>query len=149
MEALTEQQIADYKEAFSVYDEALTGKIPITDIGNVARCLGFNPSEAQIQEIIEEDEERTQIDFEQFLDIMRTKFDYEESDEELRDALQVLDVNGNGFMLAEELKHLMTNLGEKLTEEEVDTVIKETDINGDGEIDHEEFIAILMGNYFQ
>ena len=38
-----------------------------------------------------------------------------------------------------ELRHVMTNLGEKLTDEEVDEMIREADVDGDGQINYEEF----------
>lgn len=42
--------------------------------------------------------------------------------------------DGNGFISAAELRHVMTNLGEKLTDEEVDEMIREADIDGDGQV---------------
>ena len=47
---------------------------------------------------------------------------------------QVFDKDGNGFISAAELRHVMTNLGEKLTDEEVDEMIREADIDGDGQV---------------
>ena len=38
---------------------------------------------------------------------------------------------------AAELRHVMTNLGEKLTDEEVDEMIREADIDGDGQVNYE------------
>ena len=38
----------------------------------------------------------------------------------------------------------MTNLGEKLTDEEVDEMIREADIDGDGQINYEEFVKVMM-----
>ena len=37
----------------------------------------------------------------------------------------------------------MTNLGEKLTDEEVDEMIREADIDGDGQVNYEEFVAMM------
>lgn len=51
--------------------------------------------------------------------------------------LQVFDKDGNGFISAAELRHVMTNLGEKLTDEEVDEMIREADIDGDGQVNYE------------
>ena len=44
---------------------------------------------------------------------------------------------GNGYINATELRHIMTTLGEKLTAEEVDEMIKEADVDGDGTINYE------------
>ena len=49
----------------------------------------------------------------------------------------VIFQDGNGFISAAELRHVMTNLGEKLTDEEVDEMIREADIDGDGQVNYE------------
>nr|XP_033794192.1 multiple coagulation factor deficiency protein 2 isoform X2 [Geotrypetes seraphini]XP_033794193.1 multiple coagulation factor deficiency protein 2 isoform X2 [Geotrypetes seraphini] len=51
--------------------------------------------------------------------------------------------DGNGFISSAELRHVMTILGEKLTEEEVDEMIREADIDGDGQVNYEEFVQML------
>merc|ERR1711972_519613 len=61
-----------------------------------------------------------------------------DSEEEIREAFRVFDKDGNGFISAAELRHVMTNLGEKLTDEEVDEMIREADIDGDGQVNYEE-----------
>ncbi|WP_411978871.1 EF-hand domain-containing protein, partial [Vibrio sp. 780] len=44
---------------------------------------------------------------------------------------------------AAELRHVMTNLGEKLTDEGVDEMIREADIDGDGQVNYEEFVQMM------
>ena len=65
-------------------------------------------------------------------------------EDELREALRVFDQDQNGFISAAELRHVMTNLGEKLTDEEVDEMIREADVDGDGQINYEEFVKVMM-----
>lgn len=48
---------------------------------------------------------------------------------------QVFDRDNNGFISAAELRHVMTSIGEKLTDDEVDEMIREADQDGDGRID--------------
>lgn len=50
---------------------------------------------------------------------------------------RVFDKDGNGLINAAELRHVMTNLGEKLTDQEVDEMMKEADIDGDGQLNYE------------
>ncbi|KAF3616754.1 Calmodulin [Capsicum annuum] len=62
------------------------------------------------------------IDFPEFLNLMDT-----DSDEELKEAFK--------------LRHVMTNLGEKLTDEKVNEMIGEANIDGDGKVNYEEFLS--------
>ena len=46
-------------------------------------------------------------------------------DDDLRAAFKVFDKDGNGFISPQELRQVMINLGEKLSEEEIDSMIRE------------------------
>merc|ERR1712093_680156 len=92
------------------------------ELGTVMRSLGQNPTEAELQDMINEvdaDGSGT-IDFPEFLNLMAKKMKDTDSEEEIKEAFKVFDKDGNGFISAAELRHVMTNLGEKLTDEEVD-----------------------------
>lgn len=67
-----------------------------------------------------------------------------DSQEEIQEAFKVFDKDGNGYISAAELRHVMTSLGEKLTEEEVDEMIREADVDGDGQINYEEFVKMMV-----
>ena len=75
---------------------------------------------------------------------MARKMKETDTEEELMEAFRVFDRDGNGFISAHELRHVMTNLGEKLTNEEVDEMIKEADLDGDGAINYEEFVRMML-----
>lgn len=95
------------------------------------------------------------IDFPEFLSLMARycsfwfrKMKDTDTEEELIEAFKVFDRDGNGLISAAELRHVMTNLGEKLTEEEVDEMIREADIDGDGHINYEEFVRMMMARWY-
>lgn len=52
-------------------------------------------------------------------------------------APRVFDKNNDGLISSTELRHVMTNLGEKLSDEEVDDMIKEADLDGDGMVNYD------------
>ena len=72
--------------------------------------------------------------------------DFVNDAEEIKEAFKVFDKDGNGYISAAELRHIMTNLGEKLTDEEVDEMIREADVDGDGQINYDEFVDMMMQN---
>jgi len=55
------------------------------------------------------------------------------------------DQDGDGSISSAELRLVLHNLGEELTDEEVDAIIREADIDGDGEIDYLEFTKMMLG----
>ena len=56
----------------------------------------------------------------------------------------MFDKDGDGYTSATELKVVMMNLGEKLSDAEVDDMLKEADANGDGRIDYNGKCLIQM-----
>ena len=145
-DSLTEEQIAEFKEAFSLFDKDGDGTITTKELGTVMRSLGQNPTEAELMDMIHEvdaDGNGT-IDFPEFLTMMARKMKDTDSAEEIKEAFKVFDKDGNGFISAAELRHIMTNLGEKLTDEEVDEMIREADVDGDGQINYDEFVDMMM-----
>ena len=147
-EELTEEQISEFKEAFSLFDKDGDGTITSKELGTVMRSLGQNPTEAELQDMINEvdaDGNGT-IDFPEFLTMMAKKMKNNDSEEEILEAFKVFDRDGNGFISAAELRHIMTNLGEKMSDSEVDDMIREADLDGDGQINYEEFVKMMMSN---
>ena len=97
---LTEEQIAEFKEAFSLFDKDGDGTITTKELGTVMRSLGQNPTEAELQDMINEvdaDGNGT-IDFPEFLSLMARKMKDTDTEEELIEAFKVGIVLRNGPM---------------------------------------------------
>ena len=122
-----------------------TAIITIKELRTVKRSLGQNHTEEEIEEMINEfdaDGNGT-IDFTEFLTMMAPKTKETNSEGDIRATFQVFDKDGNGFISPAELRYVMTNIGNQLTIEEVDELIREVDCDGDGQVNYEEFIVMM------
>jgi calmodulin len=111
------------------------------------RSLGQNPTEAELADMINEIDTDGSglVEFPEFLTMMARKLkDGQDSEEEVIEAFKVFDKEGNGYISAAELRHIVTNLGEKLSDEEADEMIREADIEGNGNINYVEFVKMMM-----
>ncbi|KAK4405774.1 Calmodulin-1 [Sesamum angolense] len=144
-EVLNEEQIVEFREAFSLFDKDGDGCITIEELATVIRSLDQNPTEEELQDMINEvdaDGNGT-IEFAEFLNLMAKKMKETDAEEELKEAFKVFDKDQNGYISATELRHVMINLGEKLTDEE-EQMIREADLDGDGQVNYDEFVKMMM-----
>ncbi|GAA6083599.1 calmodulin-1a, partial [Tachysurus ichikawai] len=142
---LTEEQITEFREAFMLFDKNGDGSISTAELGSVMRSLGQNPTDTELYEIIREvdaDGNGT-IDFPEFITMMVQKMKDTGVEDEIHQAFKVFDKDGNGFITGAELRVVMTNLGEEVTGEEVDEMIKEADKDGDGQVNYQEFVQMM------
>ena len=79
------------------------------------------------------------LDFSEFTSLMVRKSKEIDTEAALIDAFKVFDRDGNGLISSAELRHVITNIGEKLTDDEIDEMIRDADIDGDGEINYVKF----------
>ncbi|XP_023678812.1 calcium-binding protein 7 isoform X2 [Paramormyrops kingsleyae] len=63
--------------------------------------------------------------------------------EEIREAFKVFDRDGNGFISKQELGMAMRSLGYMPNEVELEVIIQRLDMDGDGQVDFDEFVTLL------
>lgn len=75
------------------------------------------------------------INFNHFLEITGHRVRHRDLEVEIREAFSVFDKDGNGYISLEELKQIMAQLGERVTDDELDEMMREADLNSDGLVD--------------
>lgn len=142
IEMLSPEQKAEYHEVFCSFDKNGDGTISTLELGEAMRALDRNLTEVQLKRIIKEVDVNGngKIDFDEFLAMMAKA----DSEEEMMQTFRGFDKNGNGLINASELAGVMRALGERLTDDQIQEMMKVADLNGDSEVDYEEFRNMLF-----
>ncbi|XP_044887442.1 caltractin-like isoform X3 [Mauremys mutica] len=145
---LTEEQKQQLREAFDLLDTDGTGTIDVKDLKVSIRALGYEPKKEEMKKIISEvDKEGSgKINFDSFLYAMTQKMSEPESREDILKAFKLFDDNGTGKISFQNLKRVAGEIGENLTDEELQEMIDEADVDGDGEVNEQEFLRIIRMN---
>lgn len=114
---LSQPQIAEFKEAFTLIDRDADGFIQKQDLLDILNSLGQTPDDEYLEEML--DEASGNINFTMFLTMMGERINESEFNEErLLDAFKSLDEKESGVIPIDFMREMLTGVGEKLTETE-------------------------------
>ncbi|KAL2012509.1 hypothetical protein VTN00DRAFT_34 [Thermoascus crustaceus] len=141
----SDQSTTNYKEAFSLFDKRGTGRVALESLGDLLRACGQNPTLAEIKEL--EKSIGGDFDFESFSKVLNRPGGFRDpgEPEEYTRGFQVFDKDLTGFIGVGQLRYILTNLGEKMTDEEVDELLKAVDTSS-GEINYTELVRTILAN---
>jgi calmodulin len=168
--SIPEERYDEYKDAFDYFDKDKSGDISVKELSSLFRSLGQTIAESEVKAMIDEidDSGDGAISFDEFIYMMVKKIDKIEEaepesenkevtnnedenankkggyevpdDDEILKAFQVFDTDKSGTLNKIELRHILTKIGDKFSDEEVDDIFRQADLDGSGEIDYKEFI---------
>ena len=123
---LTEEQKADIKEAFSLFDSQSSGFIDCKDLKVAMRALGFEPRKEEIKKMISEVDKDSngKLSLDNFLQLMGGKMSEKDTKEEILKAFKLFDDDDSGKITFTNLKRVAAELGENLTDEELQVSVE-------------------------
>ena len=142
---LTEEQIQELRDGFSLFDKDGNWTINSNELGTVMRSLGQNPTEAELTNMIGEADPdgKGKITFDVFLSLVSKRKEQTISRDEMIQAFQVFDDKNDGTIDAAELRFMLTRLGECLQFDEAQELIKEAGVDENGRIHYADYIKNL------
>ena len=142
---LTEDEIEEIKEAFDLFDTDGSGSIDPRELRAAMQSLGFEAKNQTIYQMITDldKNKNNNIDFEEFLDMMTARMSDRDTREDINKVFRLFDDDGTGSISIRNLRRVARELGETMTDEELQEMIDEADRDGDGEVNEEEFLRIM------
>eukprot|EP00105_Crassostrea_gigas_P000871 XP_011412831.1 PREDICTED: calmodulin-A-like [Crassostrea gigas] len=147
MSKLPEEIKQEFREAFELFDKDGSGYINSRELLTVMRAFKQDPTKAEVQHLMQELDTNGngKIEYEEFEKYMADHYkSVEEANSSMMEAFKLFDKDGSGKIDADELKEAMMRLGDKLSKEEAEDMIKTADLDKDGKIDYIEFIRMMQ-----
>ncbi|XP_031554587.1 calmodulin-A-like [Actinia tenebrosa] len=145
MDKIPEEQLQELREAFIMFDQDGSGFICSKELNSIMRALGMNPTEDELQDMINEVDfdGNGVLDFPEFVQLMQDQKKPDEEEEELVNAFHVFDADGKGYIEASELRELLKNMDDKITEKELRDLLRFTHLDEDRKISFLEFANLI------
>jgi len=146
----SDTEIKRLTDAFNHFDKGQRGFIPFSEFDALWRCIGQNPTEAELKIIKDAKDERGVFDLPTFLDICENPLFMKETlkPDHLTEAFRTFDKDGTGKMSVPQLRYMLQYLGDPLDEAEADKFVEDAiaqaDKEGTGEIDYEVLVEWLF-----
>ena len=140
IDQINEEEKIKIKEAFALFDQNDDGILTKDELITLLRALGKYVTENNVNNLIQN---INTIDIHNFM-IILNKIAPKDTKQNLQEAFEIFDTENNGYINVPEFRNILTNLGEKLTNDEVDNIIMQLDINNEGKIYKEIFLTTLL-----
>lgn len=142
---LTDEQRDEIREAFDLFDSDGSGTIEGKELKTAMRALGFEPHKDELKKMIASVDARGdgRINLEEFTALMGARINEKDVQDEMLKAFDLFDSGGTGRITLADLKRVAESLGESMTEKELSEMITEADVDGDGAVNKNEFVAIM------
>lgn len=144
---LTAAEIRDLIVVFELFDSNADGYINAKELRRAMRALGFKCSKEDAKDMISDVsvKGKSYITFVEFLEvIIDRQDDARDIYDEILQGFKMFDQDSTGSITLDNLKKICTDAGMKFAQRDLEEMIEEADINGDGKVDQSEFIRIML-----
>lgn len=145
---LLQEQKQEIYEAFSLFDMNNDGYLDFHEFKVALRALGFQLDKKDILDYINKYDRdgRHLMHYDDFFTVAGEMILQRDPIEEIKRAFELFDEDHTGKISFKNLRRVAQELGENMTDQELKAMIDEFDMDGDGEINESEFIAICTDN---
>jgi calmodulin len=145
---LSREEVEYYSEVFNMFDKDGSGAIDLQELAEAMESTGISPSESELRTMISGvagDKEEVSLDqFLRMVSIIKAQ-NIKETQMDMREAFDAMDVDKNGYISASDLFKVCDNVGERLPADMIYEMLQFGDDDLDGKVGFQDFCKIMAG----
>jgi len=141
--------IDQYKEIFNYFDKDQSGGISREEFKDAFKRYSMIVDQKELMELIGQVDQDNDgdVEWDEFVSLMREDLGFILTDDDIESAFAEADVDGDGFLQAEDIQAFMSILGEEITLKDAEEMIETADQNHSNLLEYEEFRVMIMNAY--
>jgi calmodulin len=141
----TEEEEANFKNAFNAFDDDRDGVIPTELLGKLLRAVGYNPYPEEVEDMVEDlASDGSPLKFESFLYLLRAHARSAFPEEELVDAFRVFDKDGTGRLSVDTIQKILKSLKQPFTEDQIAELLSQADVDAQSTVNYRDFVKVML-----
>ena len=142
---IDEEQMAEIKEVFVLFDTEHSGSLDCRELKAAMRTLGFEIRKDELMKVMADmgKDIFDTVDFDEFVDIIEPRLQDKNSVDEVAKIFRLFDDDQTQKISLRNLKRVCAELGENLSEQDLQEIIECADRTGDGQLTFEEFYNVV------
>merc|ERR1712150_101318 len=147
MATMSEEVLEDVKERFDMYDKKGDGKVEAHQLVDVLRACDLNPLTSEVEKIIKDsDLANKRVDVETFCGIYEQikNAPGQATFEDMMEAFKTFDRDNAGSLSSGQLRQLLVNIGDTLSEPHADLIVKKYEDQDTGMIFYQDMLKSLL-----
>ncbi|CAF3614151.1 unnamed protein product [Rotaria sp. Silwood1] len=161
---LSSHQIQELHDAFNLFDRDKSGTISSSEIKQILIALNFKPTDSLLRKVMKEMDSNGNgtskfyfiffkqkkqtfifytVEFEEFVKVMGSIYERKFTEDEMRRAFTCFDTDQSGYITIDELRQVLHQLNQNISEQRIVDALNQIDIDHDGKISFEEFVQLF------
>eukprot|EP01063_Lacrimia_lanifica_P005785 TRINITY_DN1349_c0_g3_i1.p2 TRINITY_DN1349_c0_g3~~TRINITY_DN1349_c0_g3_i1.p2 ORF type:complete len:148 (+),score=88.40 TRINITY_DN1349_c0_g3_i1:61-504(+) len=133
------------KEVFDLFDSDSSGVIDAEEMHYALKGLGFELSQREVSQVVErlDKDGNGVVEFEEFEKFVQDKQNKRGSDDEIKEAFKLFDLDNTGFVSLQNMLAVTEMIGENTSKDVLAAFIKEADLDKDSQLSLKEWQAVM------
>jgi len=142
---LSPEQVEEIKEAFNLFDADGSGSIDYRELKAAMKALGIQVKKEELKKMITDvdTDGSGSVEFPEFLIMMSAKMGASDTREELKKVFEMFDTEASGKITFANLKRVAKELGENMSDEELQSMLAHADHAGNGAVSMDDFYRLM------